>query len=159
MVRSIPPRTMSKVRRERYRDPRLGRLRSNISTLSKPERHSTPEVFPKFKGKVYKKPRQWQYITKPFFKRIKEPVVDVFREAEEVQIIIDLGNFSKGELNFGLQSRKYFISGKREDCEFSEEIPLPYDVDIKKMKENFRNDILELILPRKKTQRKRSTKK
>jgi len=131
----------------------------NISMPSKSGMRFPQEVSSSYKGKVYKKPRQWRYITKPFFKRIKEPVVDVFREAEEVQIIIDLGNFSKGELNFGLQNRKYFISGKREDCEFSEEIPLPYDVDIKKIKENFRNDILELILPKRKTQRKPSTKK
>jgi len=159
MIRSIPPRTMSKVQRERSRSPSSERLGFDVSMPSKSGRHPPQEVSRSYKGKVYKKPRQWQYITKPFFKRIKEPVVDVFREAEEVQIIIDLGNFSKGELNFGMQNGKYFISGKREDCEFSEEIPLPYDVDTKKIKENFRNDILELILPRKKTQRKRSTKK
>jgi len=158
MVRSIPPRTRSKVWRDRPRGTRLGSLGFNISIPSKSERHFPQEVSPRYKGKVYKKPRQWQYITKPFFKRIKEPIVDVFKEAEEIQIIVDLGNFRKGDLNFGLENRKYFISGKHEDCEFSEVIPLPYDVDIKKMKEIFRNDILELTLPKKKTQRKRSRK-
>jgi HSP20 family molecular chaperone IbpA len=142
MVRSIPPRTMSKVWRER----------------SKPGEHLSREVSHRYKGKVYKKPRQWQYITKPFFKRIKEPIVDVFKEAEEVQVIIDLGNFKKGELNFGLKNKKYFISGKHEDSEFSQEIHLPYDVDIERMKEDFRNDILELILPKKNISRKRSRK-
>ena len=158
MVRSIPPRTMSKVQRARPRGTRLGSLGVNISTPYKSERHFPQEVSPRYKGKVYKKPRQWQYITKPFFKRIKEPIVDVFKEAQEIQIIVDLGNFRKGDLNFGLENRKYFISGKHEDCEFSEEIPLPYDVDIKKIEEIFRNDILELTLPKKKTQIKRSRK-
>ncbi len=134
---------MSKVRRER----------------SKPREHLSQEVSHRYKGKVYKKPRQWQYITKPFFKRIKEPIVDVFKEAEEVQVIIDLGNFKKGELNFGLKNKKYFISGKHEDSEFSQEIHFPYDVDIEKMKEDFRNDILELILPKKKYIKKTEQKK
>ena len=81
--------------------------------------------------------------------------MDVFKNAEEVQIIIDCGNFTKGEISFGVKSRNYIICGKHEDCEFSEEIPLPYDVDIKKIEEIFRNDILELILPKKKIQIKR----
>lgn len=157
MVRSIPPRTMSKVRREQSKGASLGRVGFNISMPYKSERRFAHEVSRSFKGKVYRKPRQWRYITKPFFKRIKEPIVDVFKEAEEVQIIIDLGNFRKGEFNFGLKSRNYIIYGKHEDCEFREEIPLPYDVDIKKITEIFRNDILEIILP-KKTRRKRRKK-
>lgn len=158
MVRSIPPRTMRSVWKEHSKSASLGNVGFNISAPSKSGRHfsQAQEVSYRYKGKAYKKPRQWQYITKPFFKRIKEPIVDVFKEAEEVRLIIDLGNYKKGELNFGLKSRKYFISGKHEDCEFSEEIPLPYEVDIKRIKENFRNDILELILPKKKTPEKRS---
>lgn len=158
MVRSIPPRTMIKVRREQSKGASLGRLGFNISTPFESERRFAQEVFRRFKGKVYRKPRQWRYITKPFFKRIKEPIVDVFKEADEVQIIIDLGNFRKGEFNFGVEDRNYIIYGKHEDFEFREEIPLPYNVDMKKIKEIFRNDILELILP-KKTQRKRRRKK
>lgn len=161
MVRSIPPRTMRTVWRERSKGVSLGRVGFDISTPSKSGRHfrQAQEVSFRYKGKVYKKPRQWQYITKPFFKRIKEPIVDVFKEAEEVQIIIDLGNFRKGELNFGLRNRKYFIEGKHEDCEFSEEIPLPYEVDIRRIKENFRNDILELVLPKKEDTEKKEQKR
>ncbi|MFP4082828.1 MAG: Hsp20/alpha crystallin family protein [Candidatus Aminicenantes bacterium] len=84
--------------------------------------------------------------------------MDVFKEAEEVQIIVDLGNFRKGDLDFGLENRKYFISGKHKDCEFRQEISLPYDVDIAKIKENFKNDILQLILPKKRRKERRSKK-
>lgn len=158
MIRSIPPRTRESVRKARPTRAGLGGRGFNIS-ISRPslsesrfsQKASTPSSF---KGKAYKRPRQWRYITKPFFKRIKEPIVDVFKEAQEVQIIIDLGNFSKGELNFGLKSGNYLISGIHENIEFKEEIPLPYDVDIKKIKEIFRNDILEIILPKKKTQKR-----
>jgi len=158
MIRSIPPRTMSKVRRERSKSRSLGGLNFNISTPSKPGENLSQEVSHRYKGKIYEKPRQWQYITKPFFKRIKEPIVDVFKKAEEVQVIIDLGNFRKGELNFGVKNRKYFISGKHEECKFSEEIPLPYEIDIQNLKENFRNDILQIILPKKKSNKKWSKK-
>lgn len=137
MARSIPPRTM----REVWRQQR--------ELKSKGSRYFSREIITSYKGKNYKKPRQWQYITKPFFKRIKEPIVDVFKEAEEVQIIIDLGNFSKGELNFQLKKEKYFIYGKHQDCEFHEEIPLPNNVDTQRIKEIFRNNILQLIIPRK----------
>jgi len=149
MVRSIPPRTMRKVWRECSENNILKESSFDIPMLSKIQKHYSREATHKYTGEAYKRPRKWQYITKPFFKRIKEPIVDVFKEAEEVQIVIDLGNFRKGELNFGLEKRKYFISGKHEDYEFNEEILLPYDVDIKNIKENFRNDILLLVLPKK----------
>ena len=149
MVRSIPPRTMRKVWREFSKSNILKESSFDIPMLSKIQKHYSGKATYKYTGGAYKRPRKWQYITKPFFKRIKGPIVDVFKEAEEVQIVIDLGNFKKGELNFGLEKRKYFISGKHEDYEFNEEILLPYDVDIKNIKGNFRNDILLLMLPKK----------
>lgn len=158
MVRSIPPRTMSKGPKERSKPLRSDGLDFKISLFSRSNKHFSKKVSDSYKGKVYNKPRQWQYITKPFFKRLKAPIVDVFKEAEEVQIIIDLGNFRKGELNFGLNNQNYILSGKHEDYEFKEEIFLPYDVDIKKIKEIFRNDILEITLPKKRTERKRRKK-
>lgn len=149
---------MSKVRAERSKDRSLEKVGFTINMPHKSIRPHSQEISQRYNGKVYKKPRHWQYITKPFFKRIKEPIVDVFKEAEEVQVIVDLGNFRKGELNFGVRNRKYFISGKREECKFSEEIPLPYEIDIQNVKENFRNDILQIILPKKKSHRKWSKK-
>lgn len=127
----------------------IGRVGLGIGLPSKSRERFPNEISTNYKGKISKKPREWKFITKPFFRKIKEPVIDVFKEAEEIQIIIDLGNFSQGELNFDLKDSKYIISGKHEDCEFYEEIPLPKDADIKKMKEIFRNNILELIIPKK----------
>lgn len=149
---------MSNVRRERFKGKSSGGVGFKISMPFESGRRSPHEVSLKYKGRAYKRPRQWRYITKPFFMRIKEPVIDFFKEAEEVQIIIDCGNFRKGELNFGLKSRTYIISGKHEDCEFREEIPLPFEVDIKKIKEIFRNDILEIILPKKRHNKKEQKK-
>lgn len=109
-----------------------------------------PPLVSEKKFEIYKKPREWSYITKPFFAKIKEPLVDVFKEAEEVQIIIDLGSFARGEISFGLMDGIYTIAGRHEDYEFKEEIPLLEGVDLAKVKERFKGGILELILPRKK---------
>ena len=69
---------MSKVQAERSKD----------FTPHKSRRPLSQEISQRYQGKVYKKPRQWQYI--------KEPIVDVFKKAEEVQVFIYLGNFRKG---------------------------------------------------------------
>ncbi len=101
-------------------------------------------------GKVSK---PWVFTTKPQFKRLeksfKEPMVDVFDEATEVQIIIDLGNFKRGEVDIDIKPDKYIIFAKKGDREFKEEIVLPPGVDAENTEEYFRNGILQIILPKK----------
>jgi len=99
---------------------------------------------------LFKKPRNWTYQTKPLFKKIKRLLVDVFHEAEEVLIVIDLGGFQRGDISLNIKPEEYSIVAKRGDQEFRETIALPQEVDIEKCSENFRNGVLEIILPRKK---------
>ena len=99
---------------------------------------------------LFKKPRNWTFQTKPLFKKIKRPLVDVFHEAEEVLIVIDLGGFQRGDISLNMKPEEYSIVAKRGDQEFRETIALPQEVDIEKCSENFRNGVLEIILPRKK---------
>jgi len=101
-----------------------------------------------------RRPRQWIYETKPFFKKVKEPLIDVFKEAKEVKIVIDLCSFSRGEVDIDIKPDKYIIFAKRGDQEFRQEIDLPLDVDIENTAENFKNGILEITLPRKKDKHK-----
>lgn len=112
-----------------------------------------------FKPKVYRRPREWMYETRPIFKRIREPLVDVFKEAKEVKIIIDLGSFSRGEVNISIKPGKYIIFAKHGEQEFKEEIDLPPDVDVENTVEYFKNRILEITLPKKKDKRKPVKKK
>jgi len=99
---------------------------------------------------LFKKPRNWTYQTKPLFKKIKRLLVDVFHEAEEVLIVIDLGGFQRGDISLNIKPEEYSIVAKRGDQEFRETIALPQEVDIEKCSEHFRNGVLEIILPRKK---------
>ena len=83
------------------------------------------------------------------FKKIKGPLVDVFHEAEEVLIVVDLGAFRRGDISLSMMPEKYSIFVKRGDQEFREEIALPPEVDSEKCVEHFRNGVHEIILPRK----------
>lgn len=153
MLRSIPPRTMRNVwKREKVIQQQAGKMPvggpggisigfGRITTLEKEK---------PFEPRRFKKPREWVYTTKPFFKKVKEPLVDVFKEAKEVRVIIDLGGFLRGDIDFRKVGDKFVISGKHDEHEYKQEISLPPGVDLDKIEEHFKNGILELILPKQK---------
>lgn len=145
MVRSIPPKTTLDKLREMAKGP--------AADISVKQRRtcSTGGSF-----KACKKPRKWVYETKPVFKRlIKEPLIDVFNEATEVRIIIDLGSFSRGEVDIDIKTDRYVITAVRGKETFKEEILFPNDVDAANTEEHFKNGILELVLPRKESPEKK----
>ncbi len=154
MRRSVPPRTMRDVSRKR-RMSMPSRTTSSIglgsgSLQSRQGRPSSGPRETEFQTGFFKKPRNWRFQTKPLFKKIKGPLVDVFLEAEEVLIVIDLGGFRRGDVSLTMTPERYSIFARREDQEFREEIELPPQVDIENCVEYFRNGVLEIILPRKK---------
>jgi len=112
-------------------------------------RQRRPLAEPSFSTGLFKKPRNWRFQTKPVFKKIKGPLVDVFHEAEEVLIVIDLGGFRRGDISLNMGKGKISIFAKRGDQGFREEIELTPEVDIDRCVEHFRNGVLEILLPRK----------
>lgn len=150
MIRGIPPITSLNAQRKIAGFSRY----SGIPPRAGKKEHKGEG----FKQKIQRRPRRWVYETKPVFKKVREPLVDVFREAKEVKIIIDLGGFSRGEVNIEINPDKYIIFAKHQEQEFREEIDLPPDVDIEKTVENFRNGILEITLPKKKDKHKTARK-
>ena len=137
MVRSIPPRTMSTVSRERRKGGGgrwpWGESSDNAGVQVTPVR----------------KPRQWRYQTRPSFKRVRGPLVDVFNEAEEVLIVIDLGGFTRGEISLSITPEHYILQAARGEQRFSERIELPPNVDVEQSRERLVNGVLEIILHRK----------
>jgi HSP20 family molecular chaperone IbpA len=138
MIRSIPPRTMSTLSRERRvggggRWPR-GETSDNTGIQIAPVR----------------KPRQWRYQTRPLFKRVRGPLVDVFNEAEEVLIVVDLGGFTRGEISLTMTPEQYILQATRGEQQFRELIDLPPNVDVERSRERLINGVLEIVLPRKK---------
>jgi HSP20 family protein len=97
-----------------------------------------------------RKPRQWRYQTRPSFKRVRGPLVDVFNEAEEVLIVIDLGGFTRGEISLSMTPEHYILQATRGEQRFRELIDLPPNVDVERSQERLVNGVLEIVLPRKK---------
>ncbi|MBI5114941.1 Hsp20/alpha crystallin family protein [Candidatus Poribacteria bacterium] len=155
MPRSIPPKTMSNVRRQaRSRDRSRSRPGGGLYLKlggcgSQVSRHRPPTET-KFSASVFRKPRSWRFQIKPLFKRIRGLGIDVFHEAEEVLIVIDLGGFRRGDVSLSMTPEKYSVYARQGDEEFREEIVLPPDVDVERSVENLRNGVLEILLPRKK---------
>jgi HSP20 family molecular chaperone IbpA len=160
MKRSVPPRTMgdvSRLRGKRGPGSKAIRLFPNVGLAvnigkGSPVRPVRTKPFddPRFPTGLFTKPRNWRFQTKPLFKKIKGPLVDVFHEAEEVLIVIDLGGFRRGDIHLSMTPEEYSIVAKRGDHEFRDTIPLSTEVDIERSHEHFRNGVLEIVLPRRK---------
>ena len=138
MIRSIPPRTMSTVSRERRRGS------GGSGSVGASSRSAEARITP------VKKPRQWRYQTRPFFKRVMGPLVGVFNEPEEVLIVIDLGGFTRGEVSLNMTPEHYVLQAARGEQRFTELIDLPPNVDVERSQERLVNGVLEIIFPRKK---------
>ena len=137
-MRSIPHRTMSTV----SRDQRAGGGRPRPAGASSEGSGLRITPVPKL--------REWRYQTRPSLKRVRGPLVDVFHEAEEVLIIVDLGGFTRGEISLNMTPDHYILEAKRGEQRFREVIELPPNVDVERSQERLVNGVLEIILPRQK---------
>ena len=148
MPRGIPPRTMSDIARGHTARPgmRSATLRIDRSSPA-PPRKSEEESF---RVAPLRQPREWRYQTRPVFKRVRGPLVDVFSEAEEVLIVVDLGGFTRGEISLSMSPQHYILQAARGEQRFSEVIGLPANVDTERSRERFVNGVIEIVLPRKK---------
>ena len=144
-IRGVPPRTMADVSRELVR----GNRRARAAARHAVRRPGTTD-FVSLPISPLKTPRQWRYQTRPSFKRVRGPLVDVFNEAEEVLIVVDLGGFTRGEISLIMSPQHYILQAARGEQRFSEVIGLPANVDTERSRERFVNGVLEIVLPRKK---------
>jgi len=144
-IRGVPPRTMADVSRELVH----GNRRARAAARHAVRRPGTTD-FVSLPISPLKTPRQWRYQTRPSFKRVRGPLVDVFNEAEEVLIVVDLGGFTRGEISLSMSPQHYILQAARGEQRFSEVIGLPPNVDTEHSRERFVNGVLEIVLPRKK---------
>lgn len=146
MLRGIPPRTMADVSRGWGRA--AGPAAEGAGRGPAPRVERAPQEAP---VAPLAKPRQWLYQTRPSFKRVRGPLVDVFSEAEEVLVVVDLGGFTRGEISLRMTPRAYVICAVRGEQRFEETIGLPANIDLERARERLANGVLEIVLPRKKT--------
>ena len=148
MIRGIPPRTMSGVSRD-LRARRAGRRPAGSLAASRASLDASQRDGAGAQVTPVTKPRSWRYQTRPSFKRVRGPLVDVFNEAEEVLIVIDLGGFTRGEISLSMTPEHYILQAARGEQRFRELIDLPPNVDVERFQERLINGVLEIILPRK----------
>ena len=142
MIRTIPPRTMSDV--SRVRGPRPVSRRGWGHPTAVPPGPPRSVTSMATRGSP---PREWRYQTRPSFKRVRGPLVDVFNEAEEVLIVVDLGGFTRGEISLSMTPQQYIIRAGRGDQRFEEIIDLPPNVDLDRARERLVYGVLEIVLP------------
>jgi len=96
--------------------------------------------------------KPWVFATKPKFARIeqfREPLVDVFDEADEINIILDVPGFKEEEIHWEVKDDVLRISAKTLGREWEESVDLPEEVDEENIKTNYQNAILEITLTKK----------
>ena len=148
MPRGIPPRTMSDISRGPTARPGMRSAMVRIDRSSPAPRRKSEEE--SFRVAPLRQPREWRYQTRPVFKRVRGPLVDVFSEAEEVLIVVDLGGFARGEISVSMTPEHYVLEAVRGELRFTEKIDLPPNVDAEHSQERLLNGVLEIVLPRKK---------
>jgi len=122
--------------------------------------------FKTIKGSEPKR-KPWVFETKPKFARIeqfREPLVDVFDEADEINIILDVPGFKEEEIHWevcrqGNSSLALNITAKTFGREWEESITLPKEVDEKNIQTKYQNAVLEIILSKKRESKKDADKK
>ena len=144
MIRGIPPRTMSGVSRARWL---WSASRRNAPGVNRASGRAARPKGENVGISPVKKPREWRYQTRPSFKRVRGPLVDVFNEAEEVLIVVDLGGFTRGEISLSMNPEHYILQATRGDQQFREIIDLPANVDVERSQERLLNGVLEIVLP------------
>ncbi len=145
MIRAIPPRTMADISRERVRGTQL----RHQAAAHRGALYAATAESPKFSVTPVNKPREWRYQTRPSFKRVRGPLVDVFNEAEEVLVVVDLGGFTRGEISLSMTPQQYILHAARGEQRFEEVIDLPPSVDADRARERLVNGVMEIVLPRK----------
>ena len=96
--------------------------------------------------------KPWVFETKPKFARIeqfREPLVDVFDEADEIHIILDVPGFKEEEIKCEVKGETLKLSAKTMGREWEESITLPEEVDTDNIITKYQNAILEITLIKK----------
>jgi HSP20 family protein len=92
------------------------------------------------------------------------PAIDMYEDDESVRVKLDLPGMSKDEINISFDGHILSITGRREEKdekksgsywsrerftgEFHRYVHIPSDVDSEKLKANFKDGVLEVILPK-----------
>ena len=76
----------------------------------------------------------------------REPIIDVFEEANCLRVTAELGSFEEKEINLKVKGKILEINAENSAGEYNKKVQLPYPVDKKIMQSSYRNGVLEIKL-------------
>jgi len=82
----------------------------------------------------------------PVVEEVREPMVDVFDESNEVVVIAEIPGVDEKDIQFEIRDDVLVLSASDEDRKYSKEVLLPCSVAAETTKTSYRNGILEIRL-------------
>ncbi|MEA2089626.1 MAG: Hsp20/alpha crystallin family protein [Thermoproteota archaeon] len=90
-------------------------------------------------------------IPKGVIEEVREPLVDVFEDEDQVKLYVELPGAEKEDIQLNIADGKAEVKAKN----FYKRINLPTkDVEFKKASTSYKNGVLEVTVPKKKTTKK-----
>lgn len=102
------------------------------------------------------------------------PSVDISEDKDNIYVECDLPGLEQKDINLSVKSGSLCISGKKEESKeekkknyhrverfsgsFYREVALPTEVDTSKIKANYKNGVLKILLPKKEEEKEKEIK-
>jgi len=80
----------------------------------------------------------------PVVEEVREPIVDVFDEKDELLIVAELPGVEESDVNVEAKGDILTLSGERGEKKYNKEVLLPSKVDEKSLSSTYKNGILEI---------------
>ncbi len=84
----------------------------------------------------------------PVVEEIREPLVDVFEEGEEISVVAELPGVEENGIKLEVEGDLLTITAENGGRRYSKEVLLPSPVERSKMKSSYNNGVLEIRLPK-----------
>ncbi len=80
----------------------------------------------------------------PVVEKVREPIVDVFEEAKEINIIAEMPGIEEKDINLELKGDILNINAEGKDRQYQKEVLLPKPTKAEDMTWSYKNGILEI---------------
>lgn len=84
----------------------------------------------------------------PVVEEVREPMVDVFDEADRLLVIAELPGVEESNISLEVKDDILTISAEDKERKYAKEVLLPCAVDASKMQSSYNNGVLEVAFPK-----------
>ena len=78
----------------------------------------------------------------------REPMVDVFDEADHILLVVELPGVAEGDIHFEVKGDVLNLSATRGERKYHKEVLLPLPVAVQAATSSYRNGVFEIKLPK-----------